>query len=517
MRIRLLGAAFVLLAATLAFAGEAKVSYVSGSTVYLDAGTEQGLVEGSVVELVRDGVVIARLKVTTVAARRASGVVEPAEAEIRVGDGARFSAAPAAAAPVAAAAAAAPSPAEKKKRRDTGIHGRAGVRWLYVKDNSGLGQDFSQPALDLRLTGRQLGGAAFDFDVDLRPRRTYRTRPDGTSDDTSSNRVYQANAAWRPGSFRIAAGRQLNPSLGPVTMFDGVLGEYRKPRFGVGAFAGSEPDPEDWGYDSTTKDYGVYADWNSAPGAATRYWLNVGALTSTTEGEVNRDVLYASGRLVRGGFHAYLLQQLDYNRGWRKDAEGSSITRSGSYLALRWHASKSVSLNAGWDSRRNVRLYRDLVSPATEFDDTYRQGYWGGVEWRPQQKWIAALDGRSSSGGSAGSADAWTLRLGATNRTKVGLDATIRATTYSGPYVDGDLYGADVSFQAGTRVRLGARAGMRDETGTFITPGAETVTWFGADVDVLAGRRGYVTFAWDHTAGDDEDNDQLFLTTSWRF
>jgi hypothetical protein len=502
----------VLLLALPALAGDAKVTYVSGSTVYVDAGTEQGLAEGSVVEILRDGAVVATLKVTTVSSKRASGTIEPANAEVRVGDGARFTATAA----VAAAAAPATTP-ESKKRGDTGVHGRVGVRWLYVKDNSGLGQDFSQPALDLRMTGRQVGGAAFDFDVDLRPRRTYRTRADGTSDDTSSNRIYQANAAWRPGDFRIAAGRQLNPSLGPVAMFDGLLGEYRKPRWGVGVFAGSEPDPEDFAYDSGTKDWGLFADWTSAPGAATRYWLNVGALTSTTEGEINRDVLYASGRLVRGGFHGYLLQQLDYNRGWRKDAEGETITRSGSFLALRWQAAKTVSLNAGWDSRRNVRVYRDFVTPATDFDDTYRQGYWGGVEWRPRGVWLAALDGRSASGGSAGSADAWTLRLGTTNRTKLGLDATLRATTYSGPWVDGDLYAADVSLQAGSRVRLGARAGMRDESGSFITPGAETVSWIGADVDVIAGRRGYVSFAWDHTTGDDEAYDQLYLTTSWRF
>ena len=62
----------------------------------------------------------------------------------------------------------------------------------------------------------------------------------------------------------------------------------------------------------------------------------------------------------------------------------------------------SVSLNAGWDSRRNVRLYRDLVSPATDFDDTYRQGYWGGVEWRPKGKWMwAEASAATSMSGSS--------------------------------------------------------------------------------------------------------------------
>jgi len=492
----------------------AKVTYVSGATVYVDAGTEQGLVEGSVLEVVRDGQVIARLVVGTVTAKRASASLGDDPFGIRPGDLVRYTpAAVAAPAPVPAPAA---SPAQSRSR-DAGIHGRVGVRYLSVDDRTGLGTDFSQPALDLRVVGTQVGGAPLDFDIDFRPRRTYRTLVDGSSDDSSSNRLYSLYGAWRPGAFRVAAGRQRSPSLGPIALLDGVVGEYRRPRFAAGVFGGTEPDPLDWSYDGATQDYGAFVEGSSAPGAETRWWLNGGALTSTTEGEINRDLVYVAGRLSRARFHGYLLQEIDVNRGWRKDAEGDSFTWSGSYVALRWQAARAWSLNAGYDDRRNVRLYRDLVTPATEFDDAHRQGYWGGVDWRPGAHWLVAADGRSSSGGDAGTADAYSLRVGALGLTSVGLDVTLRGTHYTGPYLDGDLATLNVGLDLGRLVHVDVHGGVRDETANDLFQESTTVDWLGAALDVLAWRHGFATLAWDRTTGGEEDNDQLYASLSYRF
>ncbi|HEX5041705.1 MAG TPA: hypothetical protein VFV75_02305 [Candidatus Polarisedimenticolaceae bacterium] len=508
---RFLALWLLLLGGAAARAGQARVTYVSGSTVYLDAGSDAGLAIGDRVEIVRDDTVLATIELMAVTGKRASGTL-PEGVDAREGDLVRFAEKAPTASPEPTSLPA-PSPA---RRDGASLHGRVGARWLLVQDRSGLGQDFSQPSLDLRLSGRTVAPTPLELELDLRPRRTYRTRLDGTSETLASNRVYQASAAWHPGGLRVAAGRQLSPSLGPVSLFDGLLAEYRHGRTGFGAFAGSEPDPEDWGYDPSTKDYGAYLDWSTAPESRTRTWLNLGALSSTTDGEINRDVIYAAARLSRSGFHGYVLQEVDYNRGWREEAEGSTLTRSGSYAALRWQGTRSFALHAGWDSRRNVRLYRDLVTPATDFDDAYRQGIWGGAEWRPRGKWLAALEGRDASGGTNGSADAWTVRMGALHRTRFDLDATVRGTTYSGPFVEGDLYAADVSAQLG-RVRLGARGGLRDETGPFVDASAGSVTWFGTDLDVLVGRRAYLAVSWDRTEGEDEANDQLFLSASWRF
>lgn len=510
-------AAAVLLAwAAPASADEAKVTYVSGNTVYIDAGLDRGLAEGDVVEVVRDGGVVCRLKVTYLTATRASAVSEGDIPPVAVGDSVRFvPRAPSAAAVPAAAPP--PEPATRRTIAGAGFHGRIGVRWLHVKDRTERGGDFSQPALDLRLTGNQVGGAPVDFLVDLRPRRTYRNFADGTSTDTSSNRVYQLYGAWRPGPLRFVLGRQSSPSVAPFSLYDGLLVEYRVPRFAVGGFYGSEPDPEDWSYSSDVKDAGVFVETGSAPGAPTRWSLGLGAVSSTQESEVNRDFVYLSARLVHRGFSGTFLQETDYNRGWRKEAEESSFTRSGSYLALRWQAARAWSLFGGWDSRRDIRLYRDFVTPVTEFDDAYRQGYWGGAQWIGNGRWLVGADARFSRGGSAGSADSYTMNLGALSLTRVDLDVRLRGTHYTGPYVDGDLASLSVSLDAGESVRLEAHGGVRDEQDSGSFDESRTVDWVGVGADFLIHRHLWATVSYDRTTGGEEDNDQAYASISWRF
>ena len=499
-----------------AHAEDAKVTYVSGNTVYFDAGLDQGVAEGDVVEVVREGQVVGRLRVTYLTATRASAEPQGEIPQLVAGDLVRYT--PRAAAPAAiVATGTTPQPQPRRSLSDVGITGRVGVRWLYVKDRTSRGGDFSQPALDLRLVGNQVGGVPVDFAVDLRPRKTYRSSADGTSNDSSSNRVYQLNASWRPGPFRLVFGRQSSPSVAPLNLYDGLLFEYRIPRFAVGAFYGTEPDAQDWSYASDVKDAGLFVETGSVPGAATRWSLGVGAVSSTQEGEINRDFAYVSARVAHRGFSGVLLQQVDYNRGWRKDAEDSSFTRSGSYLAVRWHAAEAWSVFGGWDSRRNVRLYRDFVTPVTDFDDAYRQGYWGGAQWLGNRPWLVGADARFSRGGSAGSADSYTLNFGVLNLTSVGLDVRLRGTHYTGPYVDGDLASLAVSLDAGERVRLEAHGGVRDDKDNFFAGDSHTVNWIGAGADFLLTRRLWATLNYDRTSGGDEDNDQVYASVSWRF
>ena len=73
----------------------------------------------------------------------------------------------------------------------------------------------------------------------------------------------------------------------------------------------------------------------------------------------------------------------------------------------------------GFDSRRSIRLYRDFVSPVTEFDDRYRRGSWIGADRR---------------------ADATTLTLGLRRLTTISLDLSTRSTRYTNAQLEGWLH-----------------------------------------------------------------------------
>ena len=75
----------------------------------------------------------------------------------------------------------------------------------------------------------------------------------------------------------------------------------------------------------------------------------------------------------------YGIQEVDYYRAWKQAIGEPAWSPTGTFATARYEVTRAVSLNAGYDSRRNVRLYRDAVTPETAFDDAFRQGVWGGL------------------------------------------------------------------------------------------------------------------------------------------
>jgi hypothetical protein len=114
--------------------------------------------------------------------------------------------------------------------------------------------------------------------------------------------------------------------------------------------------------------------------------------------------------------------------GWRKTVEGESWTTTSGYASLRWRAGDKFALNGGFNSRRSTRLYRDLVSPPTEFADRYRCEFWIG-------------------------ADATTLTLGLRRLTTISLDLATRSTRYTNAQLEGWLH--PLSIFASLTIRIG--------------------------------------------------------------
>jgi hypothetical protein len=510
--------------------GTARVTYISGTSVYIDAGTNDGLAVGAAAELIRDGAAVGKLKVTYVTSDKATCSPDGPIPDVKIGDVVRFSPgmkpAPGAAAvaaseiPDVASSGATKANASRSPEsafRRAGMRGRIGVRYLWVKDRSGIGEDISQPSLDLLLAGSQIAGAPVDLIIDARARRTYLTPTGGSSSNYGVDHVYQANVAWRPGDFRLAFGRLVSPTLAVASLFDGLVAEYLHGGFNVGVLAGTQPNPVTYAISSDVRQYGAYTGWSSSAAKTTRWHVGFGAIGSKENGEINRDFTYVEARVTHPVVTAYVQQQVDINRGWRKEATGTSVTPSATVVMIHVRPAPSWTVDAGYDSRRNVLLYSDLDTPVTDFDDATRQGYWIGAAWRPENRWLVGVDARRWTGGTAGTATSYTLRLGALNMTKEQIDVELRGTSYSGPGLEGYLVAASASMNLGSRVRLDLHGGVRQDSGLLSASETETIDWYGTLLDVYIARSMYFNLSYDVTSGGEEDNDQGYAAFSWRF
>ena len=195
----------------------ARVIYLNTTLAYVDAGREEGLREGDILEVVRDDVIVTSVQVSYLSSHRASCTFEDAAGTIIVGDTVRFT--PHLSEGTSTGAMAETTASRSRRRgnvfRRVGLRGRIGVRYLAIKDRTGTGSDLSQPGLDLRLDGTSVGGSPIDLAVDVRSHRTYSTHSDGTVDRSDRTRVHRLAVSWSElhSGLRLTLGRQYSPAL----------------------------------------------------------------------------------------------------------------------------------------------------------------------------------------------------------------------------------------------------------------------------------------------------------------
>ncbi len=500
--------------------GWAHVTYLSGPAVYLDVGTTGGLREGTRLEVVRGSTVIAELAVAYVSSSRSSCTVVTSTAPIVIGDSARFTPVREVLAQVQRAAAMKDSTTRPPARRASApIRGRLGVRYLTMQQGGGgASTTLTQPAFDLRLDGHNLNGSPFGLTVDVRAYRQNYARTSGST-LTSSTRAYQTALLWNPvnSGTRVSLGRQFSSALSTVGLFDGVAVDVDRNRWSAGALSGSQPDPRSFGYSGDVREHGGYFQLHNTPNAWASWAMTIGGIGSYARGKIDREFAYLQGTFNSRYVSVYTAQEVDVNRGWKSTIEGGGATPTSTFAMLRVAPNDALSLSAGYDNRRSVRLYRDFLNPETTFDDSFRQGAWGGASLYVLGHLRLNADVRTSKGGVAGTADSYTGSVHLNRLTPLQLGAQLRTTRYTGALSSGALSAASLEIQPLGTLRLALNAGERSDTRAQADLANSSTTWWGADADVGIGRSLYLLASTYRESGAFQRNLQTMLAVSYRF
>jgi hypothetical protein len=533
-RVRSLLALVVLAGLGFADAGAAthRITYLTATTAYIDAGRDDGVVVEGIIKVVREGTVIATLLVTDVSSHRAACVIDASAPPLVVGDTITFT-------PVkvpatvdstrtqsgrtrTTAALPAMEPAQPRAvswARRNGLRGRAGVRYLGVIDQSGFGGNIAQPSADVRIDGTRVGKSPFDLQIDVRARHTFQTVADGRQFDDGQARVYRLNTMLRSPKdhLRVTLGRQFSSSLTSVSTFDGVQVEYDVSRWGTGTFAGTQPGPVDYGFSTDIKEYGVFTRLRSQPQARTRWEAVVAAIGSYQLEKINREYISLVGRVNSARLSLMAQQEIDVFRGWRHEQENAAAALTSTFATARYRVTPKFDLDAGYDNRRDPRLYRDYVSPETVFDDSYRQGVWGGAGLRLTPQFRLGTNARLSNGGGAGDATSYTMTASADRISPWRLGFRLRSTRYANNSSDGWMHTLAGNVPVGPRWLFELYGGVRKDVGkTPLTPDVST-SWFGLDADLGLGQNWYLNMSGERNGQGDNAYDQVYTSVSWRF
>ncbi|MEZ4456727.1 MAG: hypothetical protein R2882_09295 [Gemmatimonadales bacterium] len=180
---------------------------------------------------------------------------------------------------------------------------------------------------------------------------------------------------------------------------------------------------------------------------------------------------------------------------------------------------RGISLTGGFDSRRTVRLYRDLTTPETVFDDRFRRGYWGGANLNIGGKLRLGGDVRTRTveGLDSLATTAYSATANLDRITPAGLGLRFRGTWYDTPdRGNGTLLVGAFRIAPANTGALEFNAGSRKETGN---PDADRF-WAGAEADLFIHRSWFVlatfTREWGRS-GLTPTTDLLYAGLSYRF
>jgi hypothetical protein len=336
-----------------------------------------------------------------------------------------------------------------------------------------------------------------------------------SGDDRTSerNRVYRAQLSLAPAAspWRFSVGRQLCPDLAAVSVFDGLLVRREGASWQWGLFAGTQPDPSDYGFSTTTREFGGFGRLEHRGADRRRLMLTSGLIGSYEEGELNREYLFLRGRLQSRRLHVNATQEVDINRGWKADAGERGLELTSTYASLHFVLAAPLTLQGGFDNRRQIRLYRDRVTPETDFDDSYRQGTWIGATQKLGCHARLSLRGRSRSGGIR----ALTLTATAEITSLGRLRLRTRNTRFENALSDGWFHAVTAGLPIGRAVRCEVTRGMRREKeGDGRT---ETHHWTTLDLSLSLYRRWYLWASGEENHGDGENSRAIYSGLRYRF
>ena len=498
------------------------VTYLSGASVYLEVGTRDGVREGTHLEVVRGGAVIAELVAAFVSSTRTSCTVSRSTASVAVGDSVRFTGAPPPKdAAIATGGALSDSGRPRASSVPSRLRGRFGVRYLTVDPGAGAGSALAQPAFDVRLDGQHLCSTPMGLVVDVRAQRSMFSTPSGGLAPATTNltRVYQAAVQWNTiGSpAHLTLGRQFATALSTIGIFDGAALDVDHSRVSYGALAGVEPEPMQLGFSSAVREYGTYLQTHNAPGESRLWSITLGGVGSYDLGQIDREFGYLRATYTDSHLSVFAAQELDINRGWKKVQDGSSTTPTSTFAIVQLTVTDWLSFNGGVDNRRSVRLYRDYINPETTFDDTFRQGEWGGASLSFLGRVRISADARTSAGGPAGTADSYTGSASVTRLTPLQLGVHARDTRFTGLLSSGELRSASVEMNPWGLLRVEFTGGVRDSSNPLDGTPSDHLTWTGIDADIGIGSSVYLMVSTSRESGALSHNLQSYAALSYRF
>jgi len=450
---------------------DAKVRYLSAGTVYLDRGSNVGLKIGDQLDIIRSKTVIARIEITYVATASASCKIISQQSDMMVGDLARWVEGPDretqvdTTAEVRTRVIPVRKQADKKPDFKTYISGGFSLQWYHRTDNSQVGLNFDQWSARLTLRIRNLWTPDLNISVNTRARFDRRTTALSSDipEDEWRNRIYWISIAYESADAPVnfQAGRIASNKFSGLGYIDGLILQNNIGKaFSWGVFGGVQPDMQSVKFSTDMQKYGIFSTYRRGSYSTNYLQTTLALAGSYTSGEVNREYAFFEFRISdQSGWRFNNSMEIDYNRSWRKEYSGTSVTLTSLYFSGSYDFNKSVTAGLGYDNRKNYLTYAYYSKAQELFDEAQRQSLRADLRIRVPADMTASFRGglRKGQDDSEMSYN-YGITLVKSNLIRKYVQATLSFTGFHNMYNQGFSPTGSVRYQMGS-VSVGAAYG----------------------------------------------------------
>lgn len=379
-----------------------KVTYLTSTSAYVNLGTNHGFDVGDTLRIMNKGKVAAILHVATVASKSLSAIILSKNTDLREGDevvGFTARSPKTVQQPIqttnspgrtdtdtthSRSIPSSPSTTQQaqvpsqESHEENIIHGRLGLQYYALYNNSNSQLEFSQPAAVLNFTLDKIFGAPLAFNFYLNSRYDARSQQLRTGVDypRMTNRVYEASLKYGRDSSLInfLFGRFVAPVIGGVGTFDGAMVTMQKGDLQFGIVAGTQPGWRNSDVQLSNPKFSAFASYQTGDYSSTRYQGSFAYAQQYYSNNLDRGFFYLQNTVTFSNSLS-LYQNADFDLHDLVNGENktslhlSDFFLSASYRPLNW-----LSASGSYAIRRNIYFLESFkFIPDSLFDKSFLQ------------------------------------------------------------------------------------------------------------------------------------------------
>ncbi len=529
------------------------VKYVSAEAVYLEGGSDAGLVQGQKLVIRRRGASdteVAQIEIESVTASSAVARIISGSGNINPGDVAcvppeeieKLKQKPAATnvgrypqvisftqedpldQEVRESLPKPPSPEVNRTR------GRIGFDFGYLQQPGSTASTLT--GLSVQLDATRLGGSYWNLRGYY---RGYRHTAGGVSQTPTFvdlvNRTYHLSLSYdNPNSRWVAGvGRLFVPWASSLDTMDGFYLGRRYGKATIGIFGGSAPDPTSWDYDPHRQMGGGFVNYEAGSFDSFRFTTTGGvALTRVNWRPDRQFAFFQNGIFYKRYLSIYSDVQYDLlNNSYASTgntASGDSVqspAQSGlalsrSYLTIRLQPWKILSFDLSENYFRNIPTFDERLLSTGLLDKYLFQGLSGGFHLElPRKIGFYSTVGRSSRSGDARPSWDYLVGVTAADILHTGIRADVRYSRFDSSFGRGTYQALMVSRELGENLQFDVQIG---EQNVFSNLTSQSRSRFvTGNLNWMFGPHYYLGAGMTVYRGNTENYRQSFLTIGYRF